>query len=141
MKKVLLSGLVAGIAMAVVGMVCNMLWQKLLPGLEVQYQAPLFRPWSDPLMSLIFVVPVLSGFVMASAWKAVGGKLCFCEHDVKDVTKNILGFVGFFIVLSVLGMLMTYSCFPMSFLMLVTWCVSMVVEYLVGTWILAKMIK
>lgn len=131
MKKVILSGLVAGIAMAIVGMIINMLWQKLLPGLATEYATPLFRPWSDPLMSLIFVVPVLSGFVMAWIWKVIKG----------SIKNNSNVFASVLVVLSILGMIMTYSCFPMSFLMLTTWCVSMIGEYLVGTWILKKMIK
>lgn len=131
MKKLFLSGLVAGLAMSLVGTVGNMLWQVVLPGLAAQYQTPLFRPWSDPLMSLIFVVPVLSGFVMAAIWRF---------HKVALHT-TWWKFAGALSIFSVLGMLMTYSCFPMSFLMLFTWCVSMVIEYLVGAWILAKMIK
>jgi len=130
MKKILLSGLLAGLAMVVVGVILNTIWQKIFPGLQAEYQTALFRPWSDPLMSLVFVVPLLMGFVLAQAWKKVGGQ-----------GKKIGGFVGFFSIFSLLGMLMTYSCFPMSFLMLMSWWVTTIVEYFVGTWILAKMIK
>ncbi|MFH1253320.1 MAG: hypothetical protein V1664_03260 [Candidatus Uhrbacteria bacterium] len=142
MKKVLFSGLVAGLAMAVVGFVLNMLWGETFPGLAAEYATALFRPWSDPLMSLMFVCPFLSGLVMSKVWATSGGKICFFSVCLPNPSpnKNILGFASVFILMSIIGMLMTYSCFPMSFLMLVTWCVSMIVQYLIGTWILAKMI-
>jgi hypothetical protein len=143
MKKILLSGLAAGLVMAVVGMVLNMLWGKIFPGLSAEYATPLFRPWSDPLMSLMFVCPFLSGLVMSKVWYTSGGKICLFSMCLPGTSpnKDIIGFASVFILMSIIGMLMTYSCFPMSFLMLVTWCVSMVVQYLVGTWVLAKMSK
>lgn len=131
MKKLFLSGLVTGLVMTIIGAVLNMLWGKILPGLAAEYATPLFRPWSDPLMSLVFVVPFVSGFVMAGIWRA---------HKI-ILQKDWWKFAAVLSLLSVLGMVMTYSCFPMSFLMLMTWCVSMVVQYFVGTWILSKMIK
>jgi len=131
MKKILLSGLVAGLAMTIVGSALNMLWEKVFPGLAAEYATALFRPWSDPLMSLIFIVPFLSGFVFAWIWNTVKGSI-----------KNRVGiFAGGLSILSILGIVMTYSCFPISFLMLATWCVSMIAEYFVGVFILAKMNK
>ena len=59
MKKILLSGLLAGLAMVVVGVILNTIWQKIFPGLQAEYQTALFRPWSDPIMSLVFVVFII----------------------------------------------------------------------------------
>lgn len=129
MKKIFFSGLVSGLVMAIVGALLSMLWTTVFPWLAVEYANGLFRPWSDPLMSLIFVVPVISGFVMAAIWQA---------HKTV-LQKKWWNFATVLSVLSILGMIMTYSCFPISFLMLMTWCVSMIIQYLLGTWILMKM--
>ena len=135
MKKILLSGLLVGLVMLVISVALNFLWPVIFPSVTVEYQTPLFRPWSDPLMSLIFVCPVLTGFFMAWVWNM------FKNYHMFPISKKVLTFSGSFVVMSIIGMIMTYSCFPISFLMLMTWCVSMVVQYFVGTWVLAKMNK
>lgn len=135
MKKILFSGLVSGLVMLIVGMALNFVWHGLFPSLVVEYQNPMFRPWSDPLMSLIFVAPILSGFFMAWIWNM------FKNYHMFSTGKKVLTFSGSLIILSVIGMLMTYSTFNMSLLMLATWTFGGATQYYLGTWVLAKMNK
>lgn len=131
MKKLLLPGLVAGLVMLVVSTALNFLWPAILPSVAAEYNSPLFRPWSDPLMSLVFVCVFLTGFVMAWMWDAVKG----------SIKNSVTAFAGALSLLALLGIFMSYSCFPMSFLMTVTWIVSTVIQYYLGAWVLAKMNK
>jgi hypothetical protein len=133
MKKIFLPGLVAGVVMVIIGLALNSLWQVVFPGLKVEFETPLYRPWSDPLMSLVFVCPLLTGFFFAWVWNMMKAGY------QAPTAKKVFLFASGFTIFSIIGMLMMYSCFPMSFLMLVTWIVSTAVEYYVGTWILAKM--
>lgn len=135
MKKIFLPGLVAGIVMLIIGVALNFLWSAILPSVAAEYATSLFRPWSDPLMSLMFVCPILSGFFLAWIWNMVKG----CHQG--PVSKKVCLFAGGWTIFSIIGMLMTYSCFPMSFLMLVTWIIGTAVQYYLGTWVLAKMNK
>ncbi|MFA6131525.1 MAG: hypothetical protein WC702_00450 [Patescibacteria group bacterium] len=135
MKKILLSGLVAGIVMLVIAVALSFAWQFIFPSVALEYATPLFRPWSDPLMSLIFVCPLLTGFFLAWIWSMVKG----CHQG--SASKKVLLFATGWTIFSFLGIFMTYSCFQMSFLMMLTWVLSSATQYYFGTWVLIKMNK
>ena len=65
MKKVIISGLVAGIVLLILNMGFSFLISFLLPGIEAQYQTEIFRPWSDPLMWLYFIYPFALAMVLS----------------------------------------------------------------------------
>ena len=48
MKKIFWTGLVAGVAMMIINMVLNPLFNAIFPWLEEAYMTPVFRPWEDP---------------------------------------------------------------------------------------------
>ena len=69
MKKVVISGLVTGIVMLIVGLGMGPISNYLFPKVITEYQNPqLFRAWTDPIMSLYFLHPFLVGFILAWIW-------------------------------------------------------------------------
>jgi hypothetical protein len=134
-KKVLIPGLVCGLVILVVGMAVSMLIQALMPGLAAEYQNPaLFRPWSDPLMSIYFAFPFLLGLALAWVWDRVKGLL------PGAIWQRALGLtLGYFLISTIPGMTITYSSFPVSLAMVLSWTVSSVVQVYCGTLVLAKM--
>jgi hypothetical protein len=106
-----------------------------MPGLAAEYQNPaLFRPWSDPLMSIYFAFPFLLGLALAWVWDRVKGLL------PGAIWQRALGLtLGYFLISTIPGMTITYSSFPVSLAMVLSWTVSSVVQVYCGTLVLAKM--
>ncbi|MBI5399445.1 hypothetical protein HZB07_02350 [Candidatus Saganbacteria bacterium] len=132
MKKVLWPGLLAGLAMLVVGLAVYTLGGVFFPGMAAEYQNPqLFRPWSDPLMSLMFVHPLILGIVLAWAW-----------DKIKSVSGGYLNFaLGVWLVATIPGMLISYGSLPLSLLMVACWTINGLIQSLVGSFVLAKLNK
>lgn len=132
MKKVILPGIVAGILMTIVGMGYSTLMAKLLPAIMAEYKnTAIFRPWEDPLMQLFFAYPFVLGLALAYAWDKVKGSLG---------NNKVLAFVyGVFLIATIPGLLITYSCFQVSLLMTLNWTASSLINVLVATLVLKKM--
>lgn len=136
MKRVILSGIVAGIAMLAVGMVVGQIFSFLFP-LNAEYNnTALFRPWSDPPMSVYFAAPFVLGIILAYIWQRV--KTLFKE-------KNYCGrgtcFGIWYWLVTIPGMIITYSSFQISLLMTLSWSISIFAQGLTAGVIFAKMNK
>lgn len=58
MKKIVWPGIIAGVIMLITGMGLSYLLHAIFPSLIVEYNnTSVFRPWTDPLMSIYFVHP------------------------------------------------------------------------------------
>ena len=69
MKKIILGGLLTGLAMLIAGMIAGQLVNLLMPSLQTQYANPcLFRPWADWHMNLYFLHPFAVGLALAWIW-------------------------------------------------------------------------
>lgn len=80
MKKVLWTGILAGIAMLVVNVLLNFPINWLWPNLQEAYMNnEVFRPWDDPIMSLFFLYPIVLGLSLAFVWDQTK-KLCKCPY-------------------------------------------------------------
>ena len=67
--KTISIGLLAGAVMLIAGMLLGQVLHFLLPDLKSEYENPnLFRPWSDPIMLLYFLVPYINGIIFAWLW-------------------------------------------------------------------------
>jgi len=139
MKKIFIPGIVAGIAMLIIGMGLSYLFNAILPQLSAEYEntsAALFRAWEDPLMSLYFIYPILTGLVLAWAWNRIK------DHLKGDLAKKAVNFgLGYFLVATIPGMLVTYASFQISLLMVLSWTISSLVNAVVASLILAKLNK
>lgn len=120
MKKIIIPGLIAGIAMFVVSLLTTQVFNFIVPGLAGQYQnSALFRPWSDPLMTLFFLYPFIMGQILAYLWTII--------------KKSPLNFaLIYWLIASVPGMFVTYTSFVVSLPMVISWSVAGFLEALVA---------
>ena len=136
MKKII-SGLLAGAAMLILGMLIGQVFQNLAPSLKAEYENPnLFRPWSDPIMSLYFFEPFVLGVILAWIWSLT-----------KDIIKGEnLTQKGFYFGLiywatTIPGMIMSYSSFPLSITIVLSWSITGIFQSLCAGFIFSKMLK
>lgn len=136
MKKILIAGLAAGLAMLVVSLGLNQLFNAIVPGLSNEYMNPaLFRPWNDPLMMLFFLHPFVVGIALSWVW---------------NVFKNIVPGVGawrkgfnfglaYGLVTTIPGMLISYSSFQISLWMILSWTIAGLIQTIIAGMVLARM--
>jgi hypothetical protein len=137
MKNFVVVGLIAGVVMFVVSLVFGPICQVVFPVLKTEYQNPaLFRPWSDPLMMLFFAYPFIQGIILAWIWSKI--KVLFKKG--KDWEKGVK-FGLIYWVLNLLGLFVTYTTFPVSFLMVASWALSTLVSLPLAGVIYAKLMK
>lgn len=138
MKKIVLPGLVAGIIILVVGIGIGYLLNPIFPQLTSEYENFLvFRPWDSTAMKLYFIYPFILGMILSWIWnksKSLFKKECGC------CTKGIQ-FGLIYWILTMPGMLITYSTFQMSFLMITTWSVSIFIHSTLVGMVFGKMNK
>ena len=121
-------GLVAGLAILILGMVLNWLIGMVFPALAGQYQnTAMFRPWSDPLMTVYFAYPFILGVVSAHLWGRVG------KPKPMEFAKL------YFVIETIPGMFITYTSFQISLSMVLLWTVTGYIQALVAGYIFAKM--
>ena len=120
-------GLLAGLANLVLGFVINWLAGAVLPTVASQYQnTAMFRPWSDPLMTVYFAYPFILGLVLAYLWDKVG-------------KPKPLEFAKFyFIIATIPGMFITYTSFQISLLMVLLWAATGFIQAWVAGWVFTK---
>ena len=137
MKKTILIGLLIGLVMTITSVVLNMVIGFVLPQIQKEYVGNnMFRPWNDPLMSLIFVAPFLLGIIFAILWEKHKSML-----PGKTAYSKVMKLLMLYFCFSIIGMIITYSTFTISILMVLTWVIEGFFELIVGAWILSKMIK
>ena len=123
-------GLLAGLANLVIGFGINQLMGVLLPAIANQYQnTAMFRPWSDPLMTVYFAYPFILGLVLAYLWHKVG----------KPKPVEFAKF--YFIIATIPGMFITYTSFQISLTMVLLWAATGFIQALVAGWVFAKVGK
>lgn len=137
MKKILLLGLLAGAIMVGISLLVNALSNVLLPSLMTEYETSgVFRPWSDPLMSLMFVEPFILGVILAWIWDKT--KSCF---HAKTCCKAGILFGLVYWMLTIPGMIMSYSSFPISLTMIASWSLTILLHAFATGLLLSKMNK
>ncbi|PIU62013.1 hypothetical protein COS83_03110 [archaeon CG07_land_8_20_14_0_80_38_8] len=138
MKKVILPGLLAGLVMLAISMGVSMIMNVLVPSLQSEYNnADLFRPWSDPIMSLYYAYPFVLGIALAWFWdktKSVFKDKSACRRGAK------FG-LAYWVAATIPGMLVSYSSFQVSLLMITVWAVSGLINAVTAGAIFAKMNK
>lgn len=137
MKKVILPGLLTGLVMLIIGYLLSQLFSALWPSLQMEYQnVSLFRPWSDPLMSLMFVQPFIIGLILALFWQNI--KSAFA--NMPNCNKGLCFGFGYWLI-ALPGMVMSYGSFPISLSMVLSWTFSILIQALVAGWLLTKLNK
>jgi hypothetical protein len=137
MKKAILFGLLAGLAMLVVSVALGPLFNLIFPSLAAEYSnTNLFRPWSDPSMYLMLVEPFILGIILA--WIFYITRNLF--KDKKGWKRGIYFGLCYWVI-TIPGMVISYSSFPISLLMVVTWSISILIQAIVAGLIYARFIK
>lgn len=133
MKKIAFSSLIAGIVMVITSMIVGQVFHTLFPALLKEYNnASLFRPWSDPLMSLFFIYPFILAVVLSIVWEKT--QKLFSGRTPAE--KAIKFGVTYWIFTNITGMLISYSTFPVSLLMIVSWSISSLVTVIAGAYVI-----
>jgi hypothetical protein len=136
MKKIFIPGVVAGVVMLIAAMVVGLLTSLALPSMAKEYQnTNLFRSMSDPIMLLYFVYPFFLGVALAWVWdrtKGVIGEGSIWMRGGKFAR-------AFWIVSALPGILMSYSSFPISLALALSWLLSSMVQLLCAGYIYARM--
>lgn len=135
MKKIILPGLIAGVIILAVGMIINQLFSFIFPSLMAEYASGgLFRAWTEPLMSLYFVYPFFLGIVLSLVWDKT-------KNLIKEKTVWRKGFVFGMVywLVAIPGMIITYSSFKISLLMVVTWTIGILAQAIGAGVVLGKL--
>ncbi len=137
MKKAILFGLLVGVLLLAVGMGLNFLLNALFPQLVAEYgNVAIFRPWDDPKMSLFFIYPFLVAILLAFTWAK-----CKTAFQGSVFKKGLtFGFIYFAIAI-IPGMLMSYSSFQVSALLVGSWTLSGLLDGIIAGLIYAKWLK
>ena len=135
MKKFIVPGLVAGVVMLIVGMLVGQLLHMIFPQLIAEYQNPnLFRPWDDPLMSIYFAHPFIVALALAWVWGKVKGLI---SGSLGSKATHFA--LGYWVVATIPGMVISYASFPLSLLIICTWTISSLVQAICAGLVFAKM--
>jgi hypothetical protein len=138
MKKVLLPGLLAGLVMLIIGMALGQGLNMLIPSLMAEYNnTNIFRPWSDPLGYIYFVHPFLVGIILAWIWNRA--KSLFGGGSAWKRGTH-LGLV-FWIITTIPGMVISYASFKLSLVMILSWTVLGLIQFILAGIICAAMNK
>jgi hypothetical protein len=129
MKKIILPGLAAGVVILIASLVLMQAWEAIIPGLAAEYQTPLFRPWTDPLMMLFFLYPFILGIAFAWLW-AKTKKSFKTPYDAA---------LAYWLVATIPGMFATYTSMPYSLSMVATWAIGGLAYVLLAAFVLDKM--
>jgi len=134
MKRILLPGFLISIPIIVISVGSGYLLGAICPSIAQQYNnTQLYRPWSQWVMWLIFVYPFWIGFALAWVWDKVKG--LFKGNN----TKRALKFANiYWIVVVGPTMIMNYSCFSISFPVILSWTISGYVYGLIAGWFCVK---
>jgi hypothetical protein len=136
MKKIIWPGIIAGMAMLIMGMAISYLF-RIIPAVAADYEnIDIIRSWSNPLMSLIFLYPFVLGIVLALAWGHTS-TLFKGTWSARGIKFGL----AYLIVATIPGMLISYSSLQLSFLTIVSWTVSGFVNAAIAGMIFAKMNK
>ena len=137
MKKILLPGLIAGLAMLIVGIIVSQIFSAIFPSVMPEYQnTNLFRAWSDPIMNLYWLHPFVVGLILAWIWNMTKSLI-----SESNVCKRGCTFGLIYWVVTIPGMLISYASFPISLLMIASWTVSVLAQALTAGYVLAVMNK
>jgi hypothetical protein len=135
-KKYLVTSIIAGFGALVVSFIFGFVSKALFPNLALEYNNPsIFRPWSDPIMSLYFLYPFVLGFVLTLAWDKT--KTLFTNRIF--IMRGIKFALFYCLVAAIPGMLISYSSFQVSGLMILSWTLNGLLEALVAGISLAKL--
>lgn len=136
MKKIII-GIVTGAAMIVANMIVGMIFQYFVPSIKTEYEnQQLFRPWSDPRMSLMFLQPFMVGIILAWIWSWVKN---IVPGDTPVKKGLYFGFIYW--IIAIPGMVISYGTFPVTCMLICSWSLGILVQSLCAGLMYSKLLK
>ena len=137
MRKILINGLFAGSIILIVGMASGQVFQILVPSLIDEYENDkIFRSWSDPIMSGMYIQPFFIGIILAWIWSKT--KDLFTQVNYWERGAN---FGLIYCLISLPGMLISYTSFQVSLIMILSWTVGILIEGICAGLLFAKLMR
>ena len=135
-KKKIIIGATSGLIILVISFIVSFVFHFMQPSIELEYEnQAIFRSWSDPLMSFYYIEPFLLGCILVWIW----GKTKMIFNGKNTLLKGLrFGFVYWIIALP--RMLMTFTSFKVSFLMVLSWSISNLISALLSGILFSKTI-
>ena len=135
-KKIVV-GLTSGLIILIVSIVVSYFFHFFQPSIQLEYQnQEIFRSVSDPLMSYFYIEPFLLGCILLWVW----GKFNLIIKGDSQLEKGLrFGLIYWIITLP--GLLMTFTSFKVSLLMVISWSISNLISAVFSGILFSKMIK
>ena len=136
-KKIFRGGMATGLVLLLAHLLMSFLFAALAPQVMLEYQnTALFRSWDDPLMSLYFGYPFILGLGLSYAWENIKSVLTGSEGQ------KILKFsFSYFLMATIPGMLITYSSFQVSLLIVLSWTAFGFIDAMLAALTLSRLNK
>lgn len=128
MRQIIFIGILAGVTMLIASFAWSAISNLVWPQLAQEYQSSeIFRPWSDPAMSLFFLHPILVGVILSWIWTKT-------NHLIKSENPSSRGMIFGFVywVATISGMVISYSTFQVSLAMVMSWTLNGLLQALVA---------
>ena len=136
MKKIII-GFTSGVIILQVSLLASFVIHLIQPSIQLEYEnEAIFRSWSDPLMSYFYIEPFFLGFVLIWIWDKTKALL-----KGRDTLQKGLRFGLIYWVITLPGMMMTYSSFKVSLMMVMSWSLSTLISSIISGFIFSKTIK
>ena len=120
MKRLFKPGMLTGLIVLIILMGQSFISSWISPTLAEQYNnTALYRPWSVPVMWIIFLYPFFLGLALAWIWDKVQPAL-----KGNGLTKAIKFAFAYWVAGVIPTMIMIYSCFPVTKWVVIIWTVS-----------------
>ena len=136
MKKIII-GFTSGVIILQVSLLSSFIIYLIQPSIQKEYEnEAIFRSWSDPLMSYFYIEPFILGFVLLWIWDKTkvlikGG----------DILQRGLRFGLIYWIITLPGVMMTYSSFKVSLMMVISWSLSTLISSIISGFLFSKTIK
>ena len=135
-KRVLLSGIVAGIVLLILQLVLGGMLQHLFPLLWQEYSNPaLFRGMQDWQMQLWYIYPFLFAILLSWIWQTVKP---FTRGKTPGHRGVRFGLI-YWLIAMLPGLLLSYITFPLSLELVAFWGLQGLAQALLAGMIFAKM--
>lgn len=124
MIRKLIIGVFAGAIILIIGMLMSQLFQFLIPSIQAEYENQnLFRSWNDPLMSIYFVEPFLTGIILVWIWEMTKEIIPFNNQIKKGACFGLIYWIT-----TIPGMVMSYASFPLSLGLVCVWSITIFIQ-------------
>jgi hypothetical protein len=133
-RKVILTGLTAGVLMLFVNLILSPVFSFVFPNINKEYSnTAIFRPFTDPLMFYVFIHPFMVGVILAWVWSRTNSLI-----KEKKVFWKCCRFALAYWLITIPGMLISYSTFQVSLSMIISWTLAMLAQSVVAAWLFSK---